>query len=499
MGTHFDQLKARWAEVVDLTYVVAVLSWDQETYMPPAGAQARSEQLATISKLAHGILSSPATGKLIKAAGQETDVAKNAVKAATVRVANREYSRNKKLPTDFVAEFSRHRALSQQAWIQARRASDFKAFLPWLKKTIDYTRRAADYYGWQEHPYDALLDGYEPGMATATVREVFGQLRDATVPLVHAIAKAKTRITQAPLQGHFDKQAQETFSKDVAEKCGFDFTRGRLDYSTHPFCTNFSINDVRMTTRVDEAFFNTLFFSVLHEMGHGMYEQGIDPRFERTPLGTSISLGIHESQSRMWENVVGRSRAFWTYFYSKLQDALPHFKNVSLDTFYGAINRVQPSLIRIEADELTYNMHIFTRFELELALMEGVLKAKELPEAWNAKYQNYLGLTPPNDAMGCLQDIHWSIGLIGYFPTYTLGNVMSVQLYEAARHAVPDLESQFARGEFSGLLGWLNKHVHAPGRRYLPQELLKRASGSTLDAKPYIGYLKHKFGALYNL
>jgi carboxypeptidase Taq len=499
MGNNFERLKVRWAEVTDLTYVTAVLSWDQETYMPPAGAQARSEQLATVSKLAHGMLSSAATGKLIKAAAQETDVANNAAKSATVRVANREYIRNKKLPSDFVAEFSRHRALSQQAWIRARRASDFKAFLPWLKKTIDFTRRAADYYGWREHPYDALLDGYEPGMTTATVRGVFAQLRDETVPLVQAIVAASDRVTDALLHGHFDKAAQEQFSKAVAAQCGFDMARGRLDYSTHPFCTNFSVNDVRMTTRVDESFFNTLFFSVLHEMGHGMYEQGIDPKFERTPLGASISLGIHESQSRMWENVVGRSRAFWKYFYPKLQTALPHFKNVPATVFYGAINRVQPSLVRIEADELTYNMHIFARFELELALLEGALKVKDLPEAWNTKYQSYLGLTPPSDALGCLQDIHWSIGLIGYFPTYTLGNVMSVQLYEAAKRAMPDLESQFARGEFSGLLSWLNKHVHAHGRRYLPQDLLKRATGHTLNATPYINYLKHKFGALYGI
>ncbi len=295
------------------------------------------------------------------------------------------------------------------------------------------------------------------------------------------------------------KNIQQKFSEDVAAQCGFDFNRGRLDYTAHPFCTNFSRDDVRITTRVDETFFNTLLFSVLHEMGHGMYEQGIDAKFERTPLGASTSLGIHESQSRMWENVVGRSRAFWSFFYPRLQATMPHFKRVPLDAFYGAINRVAPSLVRIEADELTYNMHIFTRFELELELIEGTLKVNDLPEAWNAKYQSYLGITPPTNALGCLQDIHWAMGLIGYFPTYTLGNVMSVQLYEAAKADMPNLETQFARGEFSGLLNWLNKHVHQPGRRYMPQELLKRATGHTLDAKPYIAYLKRKFGEIYGV
>jgi carboxypeptidase Taq len=499
MTNNFDALKARMAEISDLRAAESVLSWDQETYMPAGGANDRAFQLSTLAKMTHEMHVSPATGKLLKAAASEPAVQKDAKKAAFIRVAQRDYGLAKKLPADFVAEMNHTRALAQQAWIGARKANDFKAFEPWLRKNVDFARRTADYLGYKQHPYDALLDQYEPAMTAAEVESIFADLREQTVPLVHAIAQSKMQITNDVLQGQFAKADQEAFASDVARQIGYDFSRGRLDYTAHPFCTNFGRDDVRITTRVDEQFFNTLLFSVLHEAGHAMYEQGIAPAFNRTPLGGGASLAVHESQSRMWENLVGRSRAFWTFFYPQLQARFKSFKRVPFEKFYRAINRVQPSLIRIEADELTYNMHIMIRFELEQAMLDGRLKTKELPEAWNAKYGAYLGITPPNNAQGCMQDTHWAIGLIGYFPTYSLGNILSVQLFEAAKQAHPDLEEQFARGEFGALLGWLNKHVHQHGRRFTPRELIVKATGKPLTAEPYVAYLQAKFGAIYGV
>jgi carboxypeptidase Taq len=499
MGTNFDTLKARMAEISDLNSVHAVLEWDQETYMPAGGAQDRALQMATLAKLTHEMRIAPAVGKMIKGAAGEPDVQKDGRKAAFIRVAQRDYSRLKKLPAEFVAEMNRTRSLAQQAWIGARKANDFKTFEPWLRKNMDHARRAADYLGYKNHPYDALLDIYEPEMTSAEVETIFADLREQTVPLVHAIAKSKTRINDAVLHGKFSKADQEAFAVDVARRIGYDFNRGRLDYVAHPFCTHFGCDDVRITTHVDETFFNPLFFSVLHEAGHGMYEQGIAPAFNRTPLSGGASLAVHESQSRMWENLAGRSRAFWSFFYPQLQKRISHFKKVDVESFFRAINRVKPSLIRIEADELTYNMHIMARFELELSMLDGRLKTKELPEAWNAKYKDYLGITPPNDAQGCMQDTHWATGLIGYFPTYSLGNILSVQLFEAAKKEHPDLEQQFARGEFGALLGWLNKNVHQHGKRYTPRELIKKATGRPLTAAPYVAYLRQKFGEMYGV
>ncbi len=499
MAKHFETLKARMAEISDLNAASSLVNWDQETYMPEGGARDRAFQLATLAKMTHAMQVSPATGKLLRAAAKEPDTQKDAKKAAFVRVAQRDYGLLKKLPTEFVAEMNHTRSLAQQAWIRARKTNDFKAFEPWLRKNVDFARRAADYLGYKQHPYDALLDVYEPDMTAGEVQTIFADLREQTVPLVHAISRSRVKVSDAVLHGHFAKADQEAFAADVARQIGFSFERGRLDYTAHPFCTNFGRDDVRITTRVDEKFFNTLLFSVLHEAGHGMYEQGIAPAFNRTPLGGGVSLAVHESQSRTWENLVGRSRAFWEFFYPRLQARFKQFKKVDFERFYRAINRVQPSLIRIEADELTYNMHIMVRFELELQLLEGKLKPRDLPEVWNVKYRDYLGITSPNDAQGCLQDVHWSAGLIGYFPTYSLGNILSVQLYEAAKRVHPDLEEQFARGEFGALLGWLNTHVHQHGRRFTPRELIVRATGRPLAAAPYVAYLKAKFGEIYGV
>jgi len=499
MGQQFDLLKARLNEISDVNHAASLLNWDQETYMPSGAAQSRSEQLGTLSKISHEMFTSPTTAKLLKSAAAEETTMKNAKKAAIVNIAKRDYDEAKKLPSEFVAEMARVNSQATHAWIDARRQSKFELFAPWLKKNFDLARRAADYLGYTEHIYDALLDQYEPGMKTSEVATIFADLRDQTVPLVHAIVANKDRVTDDCLHGQFDKQVQEDLAKKVAAQLGYDFNRGRMDYTTHPFCTHFAIDDVRITTRTDETMFNTMFFSVMHEVGHALYEQGISHDYDRTPTGTGCSLGLHESQSRMWENLVCRSRESWVYFYPQLCEALPVFKDTPLETFYKAINKVEPSLIRVEADEVTYNLHIMVRFEMEMAMLDGSLKMNDVPEAWNAKYKDYLGVVPENDAVGCLQDVHWSNGLIGYFPTYALGNLISVQLFDRIKKDIPDLTDQFKRGEFSALLAWLRKHIHQHGRRYLPPDLIKRASGKNLSAKPYVAYLKAKFGAIYEL
>jgi carboxypeptidase Taq len=499
MSKPFDALTARLAEIADLNSATAVLAWDQETYMPHGAANSRSFQLSTLSKLSHELFTAPATAKLLKQAAAEPNVAKSKVKAAILRVAQTDYTKAKKLPTEFVAEVARTTSQAQHAWVDARKNKDFAAFAPWLKKNVALAQRTADYLGWQDHPYDALLNEYEPGMKTREVRAIFADLREQTVPLVRAIAANASKVSDAPIHGKFDKRAQEEFAMRAAKQIGYDMARGRLDYTAHPFCTSFAIDDVRITSRSDESFFNPMFFGVLHETGHAMYEQGVDHIYARTPVASGTSLGIHESQSRMWENLVGRSREFWQFHYPLLQQTLPHFKKVSPENFYKAINKVSPSLIRVEADEVTYNMHIMVRLEMELAMIEGKLNIKDVPEAWNAKYTEYLGVTPSNDAEGCLQDIHWSGGGIGYFSTYSLGNLYSVQLFDAAEQAIPDLRQQFARGEYGALLGWLRKNVHQYGRALLPNELIKKATGKPLSAAPYVAYLRRKFGDIYGL
>ena len=470
--------------------------------MPPGAVESRGEQLATVGKFAHELFIAPRTGKLLRQAAREKDIAANADsdEAAIVRVTEHDYKRDRKVPADFVAEFERTRAQSHQAWIEARKASDFKHFEPWLVKMVDLTRRRADYLGYKEHPYDALLDHFEPGMKTSQVRATFADLREQLVPLVHAISAKSGSVSDACLHGHFPRDKQLEFAMRVSQRFGYDLNHGRLDMSAHPFCQSFSHQDVRITGRVDESFLNMLLFGTMHETGHALYGQGVSAAFMHTPLDAGASLGIHESQSRMWENLVGRSHEFWQFFYPQLQTVFPEqFQNVTLDDFYRAINRVSPSFIRVEADEVTYNLHIMVRFELELDLIESKLNVANLPDAWNAKYKDYLGITPPNDAVGVLQDTHWSIGLIGYFPTYSLGNLGSVQLFDKAEHDIPTLRQSIAAGDFSSLLGWLRENIHRYGRKYTPDQLMKRATGKKLSAKPYMRYLQRKYMKIYGL
>ena len=493
-----EELKARLAEMADIGGAVSLLSWDQNTYMPAGGAAARAQVMSTLSGLHHERLADPRVGELLESLQGTFDEGSD--EAALSRVTKREYDQATKLPRDFVESFAHVTSESQGIWAEARSRSDFSPFAPALKSVLEHSRRYADYLGFDDHPYNALHDLYERGSTVERVRTVFAELRDATVPLVKAVAARSAEVSDAPVHRAFDEGKQEQFGVEVVKDFGYDFSKGRLDRTVHPFATQIGRGDVRITTRYEPNFLNPALFGTMHEAGHAMYEQGLPEAHARDPLGHAVSLGLHESQSRLWENLVGRSYGFWTHAYPRLQELFPEaLGEVSSDAFYGAVNRVEPSLIRVEADEVTYNLHVMVRFELELALLEGSLEVKNLPEAWNAKYQDYLGVTPPNDAEGCLQDIHWSIGLIGYFPTYTLGNIMSVQLFEAAKRAHPEIDSETARGKFGTLLGWLRENVHQHGSKYEPAELLKRATGSELDAKPYIRYLNSKFGALYGL
>jgi carboxypeptidase Taq len=491
-----NDLKNHLAIVTDIGDANSLLSWDQNTKMPAGANVARGQMMATLGILAHERMTDKRVGKWLKELGQAK---LSPVDVAMVRQARRAYDRSTKIPASFVETWAKQRSKAQAVWIEARQKNDFNLFAPELKKVFDLSRQYADYLGYKEHPYDALHDSYEVGSTVANVKKVFEPLRNETVNLVKAI-QSKKQNGDKVLHQAYDESLQEKFAVEVVKTFGYDFNFGRLDRTVHPFAQGISKYDVRITTRYSPNFLSTALFGTMHEAGHAMYEQGIADKYYRTPLGEAISLGIHESQSRMWENLVGRSRPFWQWAYPTLQKTFPkQLKRVALEPFYQAINKVEPSFIRVEADEVTYNLHVMVRFEIELALLEGSLKIKDLPEAWNAKYQEYLGITPKTDSEGCLQDVHWSFGLIGYFPTYTLGNIMSVQLFEAAKKAHSEIEQEMTEGKFDKLFSWLRQNVHEHGSRYLPQELLKRATGSTLDSGPYVAYLNKKFGSLYGL
>ena len=493
-----ENLKTHLGEIHDLNMASSILEWDQETKMPAAGANARAAQLATLAKFAHELFVSNTTEKLLTGLEKES-FEYDSDEAALLRLTRREFEKSSKLPSEFVAEKSRVKALALSVWREARATNDFQKFAPNLEQTYALARRKADYLGFVEHPYDALLDEYEPGLTARVVETTFADLRDQTVPLVKAIAAKGPATDYGILTRECDEQTQEAFGLEVAQAFGYDLSRGRLDRAAHPFQTAFSRDDVRMTTRYDRAYFPMALFGTLHETGHALYELGTAAELARTGLAQGTSLGIHESQSRMWENLVGRSRAFWKHWYPRFVAHFPQFSDVSPEELYKAVNRVQPSLIRVEADEITYNLHVMLRFELEKAMLEGSLQASELPEAWNAKMQSYLGITPPDDATGVLQDIHWSMGLIGYFPTYTLGNILSVQFLETAKTTIGDTDAMFANGQYAPLLGWMRENIHRHGKKFKPEELIERATGSGITAKPYVAYLTKKFGDIYGL
>ena len=397
-------------------------------------------------------------------------------------------------------ERTRVTSQAQDEWAKARAQSEYSHFAPWLDRVLDINRRVAQAYGYKNCLYDALLDEYEEGMTRAQLDPIFDELKSAIVPLLKEISPRSNQVSDEILRREYSIDKQKQFAERVLADCGFDFARGRQDVSVHPFCTHFGRDDVRLTTRYDLHDLPSALFGSLHEMGHGLYEQNIAPELDGTPLGGGVSLGVHESQSRLWENLVGRSREFWNRYYDDLKNTFPNQLNdVAPEAFYRAMNKVEPSLIRVEADEVTYNLHIILRYEIENDLLEGKLSTEDAPAAWNAKMQEYFGITPPDDAHGILQDVHWSIGAIGYFPTYSLGNILSVQLWEAALQAHPEIPDQIARGEFSTLLGWLRENVHQHGRKFPPQQLIQRATGRPLDVAPYAGYLNRKFREVYGL
>jgi carboxypeptidase Taq len=501
MGQNLDRLRRRLAEVKNINSANAVLSWDQHTYMPPGGAGTRAEQMATLARLAHDIFTAEETGEILDAAAEEVQgLPADSIDAALIRVARRDYDHAVRIPAPFVAALRRHAALANPVWVEARANNDYPSFAPFLEQTVQFSRELADYLGYPEQRYDALLDQYEPGMLTGQVQTLFEQLKGEVVPLVAAIAGSGVSIDDAILHRPYDEGKQERFGIQVVEQFGYDFNRGRQDRTVHPFATEFSPNDVRITTRFDPNFLNMAIFGTMHESGHAMYGQGISQEFIGTPLDGGSSLGVHESQSRLWENIVGRSRPFWSHFYPHLQQAFPQqLGTVPLSRFYAAINKVQPSLIRVEADEVTYNLHIMLRFEMELDLLEGRITAREAPDVWNEKMQEYLGIRPPSDTLGILQDTHWSGGLFGYFSTYSLGNILSVQFYEAALAAHPSIPSEIEAGRFETLRGWLTEHIYRYGRMFEPVELVERATGRPLTIDPYVSYLKTKFGELYRL
>jgi carboxypeptidase Taq len=501
-ATPLDALVTHLQETALLSTSNALLDWDQETQMPAGGLEWRARQQALIARMVHERSSSIERGDLIAAVEADREAMADPSTAALVREARRDYAKATKLPASLVEEMARISSMAKHEWAEARAASDFKRFAPWLEKLVALLRAQADCYGFATggERWDALADLYEPGCTARYVAGVFDPLRPRLQKLIAEIRSAPRKPADGFNDHHVGIDRQEALSRFVAEKIGFDFNRGRLDRSTHPFCGGTHCNDVRMTTRYNERCVNDALGSTMHESGHAIYEQGLDFSRIGTPLGESVSLGIHESQSRMWENQVGRSRAFWGWLAPQLPAIIgADASRFSLDDLYGAANVVEPGFIRVEADEATYNLHVMVRFEIERAVIGGSLEVAGIPSVWNRLYKDLLGLEVPDDRRGCLQDIHWSMGAMGYFPTYTLGNLYASQFFEAACEQMPGLVDGFSRGEFDGLRRWLNANIHAHGRRYAPSELVQRVTGKPLTAEPLMRHLEGKLRPLYGI
>ncbi|MGE5250075.1 MAG: carboxypeptidase M32 [Bacteroidota bacterium] len=495
------ELRTRLMEASDLDHANAVLGWDQQTYMPPGGAAARGRQSALLARLAHERFTDKKIGKLLEELRPyEESLPYDSDDASLIRVTRRQYERSIKVPSEFVALMNEHSATSFQTWTEARPANDFAAVRSNLEHTLELSRKLADFFPGYEHMADPLIDFSDYGMKASSIRELFSQLRERLVPIVQAITEQPPADDSALRKG-YPEAGQLAFGEEVVRQFGYDFERGRLDKSAHPFTTSFSLGDVRITTRVREDDLGDCLFSNMHEAGHGMYEQGIDPSFEGSPLGDGTSSGVHESQSRLWENVVGRSRGFWEFFYPKLQLHFPdQLTGVTLDEFYPAVNKVEKSLIRTDADEVTYNLHVMMRFDFELQMLEGTLAVRDLPEAWHERFEKDFGTVPPDDRDGVLQDVHWFGGLIGgAFQGYTLGNILSAQFYQAALKANPSIPEEIRNGRFETLLGWLRENLYRHGSKFTAAEIVERATGSPLTIDPYIEYLKSKYGELYTL
>ena len=496
-----EELRTRLVEVGDLQHANSLLGWDQSTYMPAGGAPARGRQSALLARLAHERFTHKQIGKLLDdLRSYEESLPYESDDASLIRVTRREYERAVKIPPEFMAILEEHSAASFQTWTVARPANDFASVRSNLEHTLDLSRKLADFFPGYEHIADPLIDFSDYGMKASSVRELFSSLRERLVPIVQAITAQKPTDASV-LHKNYPEAGQLAFGADVVRQMGYDFTRGRIDKTHHPFMTKFSLGDVRITTRVKENDLGDCIFSNMHEAGHGMYEQGINPEYESLPLGGGTSSGVHESQSRLWENIVGRSRSFWEYFYPKLQVQFPEqLEGVPLDEFHAAINKVEKSLIRVDADEVTYNLHVMMRFDFELQMLEGNLAVRDLPEAWHERFEKDFGIVPPDDRDGVLQDVHWFAGQIGgAFQGYTLGNILSAQFYGAALKAHPSIPEEIRNGRFETLLGWLRENLYQYGSKFTAAEVVERATGSPLSIDPYIEYLKGKYGELYTL
>ncbi len=494
-----EKLKQELAIVADLNGAAAVLGWDQHTYMPKGSLEPRIRQMSTLGELSHERMSSPSMRSLL----EEVEAARDSLSTsdqALLRVVRRDVDKATRLPAELVRRRAELTGHAMDCWMQAKPANDYKAFEPHLKKLVQLCRDEAEAYGYEDQPYDALLNLYEPGLPTRRLEQVFGELRDQLVPFCQQLFEKVNAVDDAFLYRDFPKQRQWDLGIEILKAMHYDFNRGRQDESAHPFTTGFGVSDIRVTTRIHEDDFRAGLFGTMHEGGHALYEQNVDSALDRTPLAEGTSLGIHESQSRLWENLVGRSRPFWEFWFPKVKELFPtQLDGIGFQAFHRGINRVKPSLIRIEADEVTYSLHIFIRFELELAMLSGELDTRDLPGAWREKCKAYLGIEPKADSEGCLQDMHWADGTFGYFPTYALGNLYGVQIFNTARLALPALDEQLASGEMKPLKDWLSHKVYRHGRCLDPGELMQEVTGAGLSVKPFMDYIRTKYSDIYEL
>jgi carboxypeptidase Taq len=502
--TNIDRLRALLGEISDLGRVRALLAWDERTQMPPAGAAARAEQLATLARVRHQRLISAEFGELLEGAAAEVDgLPYDSDEASLVRVARRQWEKARRVPADLRAEMTRAASVAEHAWVGLRERSDFQGLLPHLRHNVELRRRYAecfDGFPGFEHPYDPLLDDYEPGMTTPEVGHILAELRDGIRPLVAEVSSHGEAVDDSCLHGDFPVEAQERLAQEVVAALPLEDQAWRLDSTVHPFATAISLSDIRITTRFDPSYIGAALWAVIHEAGHGMYENGIPRELARTPLASPASLGFHESQSRMWENWIGRSRPYLERLHPRLRELFPgRFGAVDVDELYRAANKIQPSLIRVEADQVTYNLHIVLRFELELEIFEGGLDLADLPDAWNARTAEYLGIEVPDDAHGVLQDVHWPAGSFGYFPTYALGNIIAAQVWDVATAELPDLDESIGRGDLVPLRDWLREHLHLHGNKFMSRELIERVVGGPMDVQPYLRQLRARAAEIYGI